>query len=117
MWCTSPQRALANSFHNSHFSVTHRATFGVGDPPQPSRCERVGTADGFDAETTVPAANPGAFRRVIGVADAITARHIRVVDAVGLKARPAAAALCNRSLLPARAERGVKACAAAMDHC
>jgi len=33
----------------------------------------------------------------------------QVVDVFGLKARPAAATLFNRSFLPARAEREVKA--------
>jgi phenylpropionate dioxygenase-like ring-hydroxylating dioxygenase large terminal subunit len=77
VWQTSPLRALENSFDNSHFSFVHRATFGVGSQPQPSKYELVDTPDGFYAETVIPAANPEAYRRVSGVADAVTTRHMR----------------------------------------
>jgi phenylpropionate dioxygenase-like ring-hydroxylating dioxygenase large terminal subunit len=76
-WQTSPMRALENSFDNSHFSFVHRATFGVADQPRPSKYELVDTEGGFYAETVIPAANPERFRRISGVSDAITTRHMR----------------------------------------
>jgi len=77
VWHTSPMRALENSFDNSHFSFVHRATFGVGDQPKPSRYELVDTDTGFYAETVIAAANPERYRRISGVADAVTTRHMR----------------------------------------
>lgn len=77
VWATSPMRALENSFDNSHFSFVHRATFGVADRPAPSRYELVEKDTGFYAETVIDAANPPAYRRVSGVADAVTTRHMR----------------------------------------
>jgi len=76
-WATSPMRVLENSFDNSHFSFVHRATFGVADQPKPSKYELVETDGGFYAETVIPAANPESFRRISGVADPITTRHMR----------------------------------------
>lgn len=76
-WNTSPMRALENSFDNSHFSFVHRATFGVADRPKPSRYELVENETGFYAETVIEAANPEAWRRVSGVSDPITTRHMR----------------------------------------
>ncbi len=76
-WHTSPLRALENSFDNSHFSFVHRATFGVAAQPKPSKYELVENDTGFHAETVIPAANPEAFRRISGVSDAITTRHMR----------------------------------------
>jgi phenylpropionate dioxygenase-like ring-hydroxylating dioxygenase large terminal subunit len=76
-WNTSPLRALENSFDNSHFSFVHRATFGVAAQPRPSRYELVEGELGFYAETVIDAANPPAFRRVSGVDDPITTRHMR----------------------------------------
>ena len=76
-WDTSPLRALENSFDNSHFSFVHRATFGVAAQPKPSRYELFDAADGFCAETVIDAANPPAYRRVSGVEDAMTTRHMR----------------------------------------
>lgn len=76
-WATSPLRALENSFDNSHFSFVHRATFGVADRPQPSKYEIVEQGDGFYAETVIAAANPERFRRISGVQDPITTRHMR----------------------------------------
>ena len=76
-WATSPLRALENSFDNAHFSFVHRATFGVAAQPAPSRYELVDTASGFHAETVIDAANPPAFRRVSGVDDPVTTRHMR----------------------------------------
>ena len=77
VWQTSPMRALENSFDNSHFSFVHRATFGVADRPEPSRYELVDTPTGFYAETVIPAANPERFRRISGVAEPVTTRHMR----------------------------------------
>jgi phenylpropionate dioxygenase-like ring-hydroxylating dioxygenase large terminal subunit len=76
-WATSPMRALENSFDNSHFSFVHRATFGVAAQPQPSKYEIVESETGFYAETIVAATNPEKFRRISGVAEAITTRHMR----------------------------------------
>ncbi len=76
-WNTSPMRALENSFDNSHFSFVHRATFGVAAQPAPSRYEIVESETGFHAETEIAAANPERFRRISGVADEITTRHMR----------------------------------------
>lgn len=76
-WATSPLRALENSFDNSHFSFVHRATFGVADQPKPSRYELVDTERGFYAETLISAANPERFRRISGVAEPLTTRHMR----------------------------------------
>jgi phenylpropionate dioxygenase-like ring-hydroxylating dioxygenase large terminal subunit len=76
-WATSPMRALENSFDNSHFSFVHRATFGVAASPKPSRYELVDTDTGFYAETVVAATNPEKFRRISGVQDAVTTRHMR----------------------------------------
>jgi phenylpropionate dioxygenase-like ring-hydroxylating dioxygenase large terminal subunit len=76
-WATSPMRALENSFDNSHFSFVHRATFGVAAQPKPSRYELVESETGFYAETVVPATNPEKFRRISGVAEPITTRHMR----------------------------------------
>lgn len=76
-WHTSPMRALENSFDNSHFSFVHRATFGVAAQPTPSKYELVDTPEGFYAETVIPAANPERFRRISGVDDAVTTRHMR----------------------------------------
>ncbi len=76
-WNTSPMRALENSFDNSHFSFVHRATFGVAEQPKPSKYELVDTPEGFYAETVIPAANPERFRRISGVDDAVTTRHMR----------------------------------------
>ena len=76
-WETSPLRALENSFDNAHFSIVHRATFGVAAQPAPSRYELIDRADGFYAETVIDAANPPAFRRISGVEDAVTTRHMR----------------------------------------
>lgn len=76
-WQTSPLRALENSFDNSHFSFVHRATFGVAASPKPSRYELVENDGGFYAETVIEAVNPPAFRRISGVADEITTRHMR----------------------------------------
>lgn len=77
VWNTSPMRALENSFDNSHFSFVHRATFGVADQPKPSSYELVDTPNGFYAETVIPAANPERFRRISGVDEAVTTRHMR----------------------------------------
>jgi phenylpropionate dioxygenase-like ring-hydroxylating dioxygenase large terminal subunit len=76
-WATSPVRALENSFDNSHFSIVHRATFGVADQPKPSRYELVEQEGGFYAETVIAAANPPAYHRVSGSSEAITQRHMR----------------------------------------
>mgnify|MGYP005753676095 FL=1 len=76
-WQTSPMRALENSFDNSHFSFVHRATFGVADQPRPSKYELVDTEAGFYAETVIAAANPERFRRISGVSDTVTTRHMR----------------------------------------
>jgi len=76
-WATSPMRALENSFDNSHFSFVHRATFGVAAQPTPSRYELIDTESGFYAETIIPAANPERYRRISGVDDAVTTRHMR----------------------------------------
>jgi phenylpropionate dioxygenase-like ring-hydroxylating dioxygenase large terminal subunit len=76
-WATSPMRALENSFDNSHFSFVHRATFGVAAQPAPSKYELVESETGFYAETTIPAANPERFRRISGVDEAVTTRHMR----------------------------------------
>lgn len=76
-WATSPMRALENSFDNSHFSFVHRATFGVAAQPAPSRYELVESETGFYAETTIAAANPERFRRISGVDEAVTTRHMR----------------------------------------
>jgi phenylpropionate dioxygenase-like ring-hydroxylating dioxygenase large terminal subunit len=76
-WRTSPVRALENSFDNSHFSFVHRATFGVAAQPTPSRYELVESETGFSAETVIAAANPERFRRISGVAEPITTRHMR----------------------------------------
>ena len=76
-WATSPLRALENSFDNSHFSFVHRATFGVAANPKPSKYEIVETPTGFCAETIIEAVNPEAFRRISGVQEAITTRHMR----------------------------------------
>lgn len=76
-WATSPMRALENSFDNAHFSFVHRATFGVADQPKPSKYELFETDTGFHAETVIPAANPERFRRISGVDDAVTTRHMR----------------------------------------
>jgi phenylpropionate dioxygenase-like ring-hydroxylating dioxygenase large terminal subunit len=76
-WATSPMRALENSFDNSHFSFVHRATFGVAAQPKPSKYELVESETGFHAETLVPATNPEKFRRISGVTEAITTRHMR----------------------------------------
>jgi phenylpropionate dioxygenase-like ring-hydroxylating dioxygenase large terminal subunit len=76
-WETSPLRALENSFDNAHFSFVHRATFGVAAQPKPSRYELVEHETGFHAETVIEAANPPAFRRVSGVDDPVTTRHMR----------------------------------------
>ena len=76
-WATSPLRALENSFDNSHFSFVHRATFGVTDSPKPSKYELVENEQGFYAETIIDAVNPEAFRKISGVHDAITTRHMR----------------------------------------
>jgi phenylpropionate dioxygenase-like ring-hydroxylating dioxygenase large terminal subunit len=76
-WNTSPMRALENSFDNSHFSFVHRATFGVAAQPSPSKYELVDNELGFHAETVIPAANPERYRRISGVADAVTTRHMR----------------------------------------
>lgn len=76
-WQTSPMRALENSFDNSHFSFVHRATFGVAASPKPSKYELVENELGFYAETVIDAANPERFRRISGVGDAITTRHMR----------------------------------------
>jgi phenylpropionate dioxygenase-like ring-hydroxylating dioxygenase large terminal subunit len=77
VWATSPMRALENSFDNSHFSFVHRATFGVAAQPKPSRYELVEHEGGFHAETVVAATNPEKFRRISGVAEPITTRHMR----------------------------------------
>jgi phenylpropionate dioxygenase-like ring-hydroxylating dioxygenase large terminal subunit len=77
VWATSPMRALENSFDNSHFSFVHRATFGVAAQPAPSSYELVDTDSGFHAETVIPAANPERYRRISGVQDAVTTRHMR----------------------------------------
>lgn len=76
-WATSPMRALENSFDNSHFSFVHRATFGVAASPKPSKYELVENDTGFYAETVIDAVNPEKFRRISGVSDAITQRHMR----------------------------------------
>jgi phenylpropionate dioxygenase-like ring-hydroxylating dioxygenase large terminal subunit len=76
-WNTSPMRALENSFDNSHFSFVHRATFGVAAQPKPSKYELVENAEGFYAETVIPAANPERYQRISGVTDAVTTRHMR----------------------------------------
>lgn len=76
-WSTSPMRILENSFDNSHFSFVHRATFGVAASPKPSKYEIVENDTGFYAETVIDAANPERFRRISGVQDAITTRHMR----------------------------------------
>ena len=76
-WQTSPMRALENSFDNAHFSFVHRATFGVAASPKPSKYELVENETGFYAETVIAAANPERFKRISGVADAITTRHMR----------------------------------------
>ena len=76
-WATSPMRALENSFDNSHFSFVHRATFGVAASPKPSKYEIVENDSGFYAETVIDAANPEKFRRISGVSDAVTTRHMR----------------------------------------
>ena len=76
-WQTSPMRALENSFDNSHFSFVHRATFGVADQPKPSKYQLVDTDTGFYAETVIAAANPERFRRISGVAEPVTTRHMR----------------------------------------
>ena len=77
VWTTSPMRALENSFDNSHFSFVHRATFGVAAAPKPSKYEIVESGTGFSAETVIDAANPERFRRISGVQDAVTTRHMR----------------------------------------
>ncbi len=76
-WATSPLRALENSFDNSHFSFVHRATFGVAASPKPSKYELVENEQGFYAETIIDAVNPEAFRKISGVSDPITTRHMR----------------------------------------
>ena len=76
-WQTSPMRALENSFDNAHFSFVHRATFGVAASPKPSKYELVENDTGFYAETVIAAANPERFRRISGVSDAVTTRHMR----------------------------------------
>ena len=76
-WQTSPMRALENSFDNAHFSFVHRATFGVAASPKPSKYVLVENDTGFYAETVIAAANPERFKRISGVADAITTRHMR----------------------------------------
>lgn len=77
VWRTSPMRALENSFDNSHFSFVHRATFGVAAAPKPSKYEIVESDTGFSAETVIDAANPERFRRISGVQDPVTTRHMR----------------------------------------
>jgi phenylpropionate dioxygenase-like ring-hydroxylating dioxygenase large terminal subunit len=76
-WATSPMRALENSFDNAHFSFVHRATFGVGEQPKPSKYELVENKHGFYAETIIDAANPAAFHKVSGSTETITQRHMR----------------------------------------
>jgi phenylpropionate dioxygenase-like ring-hydroxylating dioxygenase large terminal subunit len=76
-WATSPVRALENSFDNAHFSFVHRATFGVAASPKPSRYELIDSETGFHAETVIEAANPEKFRRISGVQDPLTTRHMR----------------------------------------
>lgn len=76
-WRTSPVRALENSFDNSHFSFVHRATFGVAAQPRPSKYEIVENERGFYAETVIDAVNPERFRRISGVSDPVTQRHMR----------------------------------------
>ena len=76
-WATSPIRALENSFDNAHFSIVHRATFGVAAAPVPSRYELIENDAGFHAETIVDATNPAAYQRISGVTDPITTRHMR----------------------------------------
>jgi hypothetical protein len=58
-------------------SIVHRATFGGAAQPAPSRKELIDRPDGFHAETVIDAANPPAFRRISGVEDAVTTRHMR----------------------------------------
>ena len=77
VWATSPLRALENSFDNSHFSFVHRSTFGVPDAPKPSKYEIVENGAGFFAETVIAAANPERFRRISGVSEPVTTRHMR----------------------------------------
>ncbi len=55
----------------------HRATFGVAAQPKPSKYELVENDTGFYAETIIPATNPEAFRRISGVSDPVTTRHMR----------------------------------------
>jgi len=55
----------------------HRATFGVAAQPKPGKYELVDNERGFYAETVVPASNPESFRRISGVNDEITTRHMR----------------------------------------
>ncbi len=76
-WATSPVRALENSFDNAHFSFVHRATFGVAASPKPSKYELVDGEQGFYAETVIDAVNPQAFRKISGVNDPLTTRHMR----------------------------------------
>ncbi|MFM8547314.1 MAG: Rieske 2Fe-2S domain-containing protein [Betaproteobacteria bacterium] len=76
-WATSPLRALENSLENAHFSVVHRATFGVAAQPRPSRYELVERDGGFYAETLIDATNPPAFHRVSGTTEPITQRLMR----------------------------------------
>ena len=76
-WATSPVRALENSFDNAHFSFVHRATFGVAASPKPSRYELMESETGFHAETVIDAVNPEKFRRISGVQEPLTTRHMR----------------------------------------
>jgi len=76
-WATSPVRALENSFDNAHFSFVHRATFGVAASPKPSKYELVDGEQGFYAETVIDALNPEAFRKISGVSESVTTRHMR----------------------------------------
>ena len=76
-WKTSPVRMMENSFDNAHFSFVHRGTFGDPDRPVPKTYDLTDTADGFEAESSVPIVNPPAAHRVTGSSAPHVVRHLR----------------------------------------
>ena len=77
VWKTSGLRLMENSFDNAHFSFVHRTSFGQGHQPIPASLKLTPTDYGFLFETKAPVNNPPEQKKLLGMAEDETLRHMR----------------------------------------
>ena len=76
-WQTSGLRLMENSFDNAHFSFVHRASFGQSHQTIPASLKLTPTDHGFLSETKAPVNNPPEQKKLLGMQDDQTVRHMR----------------------------------------